>query len=117
MSVLNLMTDKKSVTIPKALIKALGLDEALLLTTLVNEYEHWKSEGKAENGWVFPTAYDLERNLHFCWRKQWALLDRLEALDLITVTAKRAGRRRIASTRKIKINEETIRNIFMWNEE
>ena len=117
MSVLNLMADKESVTIPKALIRAIGLDEALLLTTLVNEYEHWKSEGKAEKGWVFPTAYDLERNLHFCWRKQWALLDRLEALDLITVTAKRAGRRRITSIRKIKINEETIRNIFMWNED
>lgn len=117
MSVLNLMADKKSVTIPKALIRAIGLDEALLLTTLVNEYEHWESEGKAESGWVFPTAHDLEQNLNFCWQKQWALLDRLEELGLITVTSKRAGRRRIASTRKIKINEEALRNIFLWNEE
>ena len=120
MSLLNLMEGKSSIKIPKAFIRAFGLEEALMLTTLITEYGRWEKEGKAQDGWVAPTTADLEQSLHFSFQRQLSILEKLEKNGMLGIVIKKrpwAKRPRITATRRIKINEEAVRNIFLWGEE
>lgn len=120
MGLLNLIEGKDSLTVPKALIRAFGFDAALMVATLITEYNRWEKEGKAKDGWVFPTAHDLEQNLLYSWQKQWSVLEKLEKYGILTITSKRRNwgkNPRITATRKIKINEDALQNVFFRNED
>lgn len=120
MSLLSLMEENSSIKIPKAFIRAFGLEEAMMLTTLITEYDRWEKEGKAKDGWVFPTVADLEHNLQFSYQRQWSVLEKLEKNGVLGIVAKKRPwkkRPRITGTRRMKINEEAVKNIFLRNEE
>ena len=120
MDLLYLIEREDSLTVPKALIRAFGFDAALMVTTLITEYSRWEKEGKAKDGWVSPTAHDLEQNLLYSWQKQWSILDKLEEYGIIAIVSKRrnGGKNpRITATRKIKINEDALKNVRFRNGE
>lgn len=120
MKLLSLIKAKESLTVPKALIRAFGFDAALMLTTLITEYDRWEKEGKARDGWVSPTSYDLEQNLLYSWQKQWSVLEKLEKDGMLDLSSKRRNwgkNPRITATRKIKINEDALKNVLFRNEE
>ena len=120
MDLLYLIKKEDSLSVPKSLIRAFGFDAALMVTTLITEYSRWEKEGKAKDGWVFPTAHDLEQNLLYSWQKQWSVLEKLEKNGILAIISKKrkwGKNSRITATRKIKINEDALKNVIFRNEE
>ena len=117
MNVLDLLGEKDFIKIPKPLIIAIGIDGALAITEIASGYNYWESCGQAEDGWVLPSVHDLEQRLHFDPQKQIRLLGKLERIGILFVRRGKEYIRSRPQKRALKINEDAIKNIFLWNKD
>lgn len=117
MAILQFLNQKESLKIPKFLIQAVGLDAAVMLMNLVQDYDYWEKNERAEGGWIYPTPREMAQRLQFSSMKQHKLLEKLKDLGLISIKNYGKAKRSRPAKRYIKINEEAIQNIFLWNEE
>lgn len=120
-SVLNLLGECDSIRIPKFLIETIGLDEALVLVEIAQDYDYWEKKELAEDGWIYPTPYELSKRLHFTKPKQWKILDRLEQMGLVIIEKhkkiSKGFKGACPGKRYIRVNEEALKNMLIWNEE
>lgn len=117
MTISKFLSQKETLNIPITLIQAIGLDEAVMLTGLVQDYDYWEKIERAEEGWIYPTCREMAQRLQFSETKQRTLLKRLKNLGLISIEIYGKAKRSRPAKRYIKVNEEAVRNIFIWNEE
>lgn len=61
-TVLSLLSTDSFIVVNKAVIKKLGLHEAILLGELCSEYSYWESQGKLEDGMFYSTRDNIEEN-------------------------------------------------------
>lgn len=114
---LKILSQGEMLNIPKTLIQAIGLEEAIVLTDIASDYEYWESRELAEDGWIYPTRQEFEERTHFTREKQKRILDRLVKRNLITVENYRFIGGGHPSKRFIKINEKELEKLFLWNKE
>lgn len=103
MGVLQLIASRNFITLNKELIKLLGIDEAIMIGELASEYDYWEKQGKIENGYFFSTAENVEENTTLSEYKQRKALNKLKALNLVSVEVKG-----MPAKRYIKIQEEEL---------
>lgn len=107
MGILQLISSRNFITVNKDLIKALGLEEAILIGELASESDYWEKQGKLEEEFFFSTVENIEENTTLSEFKQRKALKNLKQLELIEI--KKKG---IPAKRYIKINEEKLFNLF-----
>lgn len=117
MTISQFLNQKESLKIPKLLIQAVGLDAAVMLMNLVQDYDYWEKNQRAEEGWIYPTSREMAQRSQFSSMKQHKLLEKLKSLGLISIENYGEAKRSRPAKRYIKVNEDALRNIFIWEEE
>ena len=108
MSILQLISSDAFITLNKEMIKAVGLEEAIMLGELASEYDYWqKRDGLTEDGYFFTTVENVEDKTTLSDYKQRKCLKNLQEVGLISVSI-----RGIPAKRYVKLDEEKIGNIF-----
>ena len=103
MTILNLISNNNFITLNKDLIKAIGLEEAILLGELASEYDYWKKQELLENGYFYSTIENIEEHTTLSEYKQRKALNSLKDQGLIDIKIKG-----LPAKRFIKINEEQV---------
>nr|DAY29647.1 MAG TPA: replication initiator protein [Caudoviricetes sp.] len=103
MTILNLISNNNFITLNKDLIKAIGLEEAILLGELASEYDYWKKQELLENGYFYSTIENIEEHTTLSEYKQRKALNSLKNQGLIDIKIKG-----LPAKRFIKINEEQV---------
>ena len=103
MAILNLISNNNFITLNKDLIKAIGLEEAILLGELASEYDYWKKQELLENGYFYSTIENIEEHTTLSEYKQRKALNSLKDQGLIDIKIKG-----LPAKRFIKINEELV---------
>ena len=107
MGVLQLISSRNFIVVNKELLKAFGIDEAILLGELASEYDYWEKQEKINDGFFFSTIENVEENTTLSAHKQRKALNKLQELNIVEVSLKD-----IPAKRYIKINEEQLFKIF-----
>ena len=103
MTILNLISNNNFITLNKDLIKAIGLEEAILLGELASEYDYWTKQELLENGYFYSTIENIEEHTTLSEYKQRKALNSLKDQGLINIKIKG-----LPAKRFIKINEEQV---------
>ena len=103
MTILNLISNNNFITLNKDLIKAIGLEEAILLGELTSEYDYWAKQELLENGYFYSTIENIEEHTTLSEYKQRKALNSLKNQGLIDIKIKG-----LPAKRFIKINEEQV---------
>ena len=103
MTILNLISNNNFITLNKDLIKAIGLEEAILLGELASEYDYWKKQELLENGYFYSTIENIEEHTTLSEYKQRKALNSLKDQGLIDIKIKG-----LPAKRFIKINKELV---------
>ena len=103
MTILNLISNNNFITLNKDLIKAIGLEEAILLGELASEYDYWNKQELLENGYFYSTIENIEEHTTLSEYKQRKALNSLKDQGLIDIKIKG-----LPAKRFIKINEELV---------
>lgn len=107
MGILQLISTSNFITVNKDLIKALGLEEAILLGELASEYDYWSTRNEIENGYFYSTIDNIEEKTTLTAYKQRKCLENLKNKGIIDIQIKG-----MPAKRYIKINEEQVFQIF-----
>lgn len=107
MGILQLISTSNFITVNKDLIKALGLEEAILLGELASEYDYWSTRNEIENGYFYSTIENIEEKTTLTAYKQRKCLENLKNKGIIDIQIKG-----MPAKRYIKINEEQVFQIF-----
>lgn len=107
MGILQLISTSNFITVNKDLIKALGLEEAILLGELASEYDYWSTRNEIENGYFYSTIENIEEKTTLTAYKQRKCLENLKNKGVIDIQIKG-----MPAKRYIKINEEQVFQIF-----
>lgn len=107
MGILQLISTRNFITVNKELIKALGLEEAILLGELASEYDYWSNKNEIENGYFYSTIENIEEKTTLSAYKQRKCLENLKKSNIIDVQIKG-----MPAKRYIKIYEEQLFKIF-----
>lgn len=107
MGILQLISTSNFITVNKDLIKALGLEEAILLGELASEYDYWNNKNEIEDGYFYSTIENIEEKTTLTAYKQRKCLENLKNKGIIDVQI-----RGIPAKRYIEINEEKVIEIF-----
>lgn len=107
MGILQLISTSNFITVNKELIKALGLEEAILLGELASENDYWSNKNEIENGYFYSTIENIEEKTTLSAYKQRKCLENLKKRNIIDVQIKG-----MPAKRYIKINEEQLFKIF-----
>ena len=70
MGVLQLISSRNFIVVNKELLKAFGIDEAILLGELASEYDYWEKQEKINDGFFFSTIENVEENTTLSAHKQ-----------------------------------------------
>ena len=103
MSVIQLIASSNYITVNKALIRLLGIDEAIILGELASEYEYWSRREELQDGYFYSTIENIEENTTLTEYKQRKALNNLKEQGIISVKIKG-----IPAKRFIKINEGQV---------
>ena len=103
MNILQLLASSSFITLNKNVIKAVGLEEALLLGELCSEYDYWIKREELQNGYFFSTVENIEENTTLNDYKQRKALKSLQQLKIVDVKVKG-----LPAKRYFKINEEQL---------
>lgn len=103
MTILNLISNNNFITLNKNLIKAIGLEETILLGELVSEYDYWTKQELLEEGYFYSTIENIEEHTTLSEYKQRKTLNSLKDQGLIDIKIKG-----LPAKRFIKINEEQV---------
>lgn len=107
MGILQLISASNFITVNKDLIKALGLEEAILLGELASEYDYWNNKNEIEDGYFYSTIENIEEKTTLTAYKQRKCLENLKNKGIIDIQI-----RGIPAKRYIEINEEKVVEIF-----
>lgn len=107
MTILNLISNNNFITLNKDLIKAIGLEEAILLGELASEYDYWNRKGELDEGFFYSTIENIEKNTTLSVHKQRKALNNLKEKGLIEIKVKG-----IPAKRYIKILEKQVYEIL-----
>lgn len=77
------LANKNFIVVNKDVAKTLGINEAILLGELVEEYEYYKNRDLLENGWFFSIVENIENNTGLTGRQQRPALENLVKAGLI----------------------------------
>ena len=103
MNILQLLASSSFITLNKNVIKAVGLEEALLLGELCSEYDYWIKREELQDGYFFSTVENIEENTTLNDYKQRKSLKTLQQLKIVDVKVKG-----LPAKRYFKINEEQL---------
>ena len=103
MNILQLLASSSFITLNKNVIKAVGLEEALLLGELCSEYDYWIKREELQDGYFFSTVENIEENTTLNDYKQRKALKSLQQLKIVDVKVKG-----LPAKRYFKINEEQL---------
>ena len=103
MNILQLLASSSFITLNKNVIKAVGLEEALLLGELCSEYDYWIKREELQDGYFFSTVENIEENTTLNDYKQRKALKTLQQLKIVDVKVKG-----LPAKRYFKINEEQL---------
>lgn len=103
MTILNLISNNNFITLNKNLIKAIGLEEAIILGELVSEYDYWSSQKALEDGYFYSTIENIEKHTTLSVHKQRKALNNLKEKGIIDIKVKG-----IPAKRYIKIIEKQV---------
>ena len=107
MNILSLLCSDNFIVVNKALAKEIGLEAAVVLGALVSKYKYWSDRGELKDGFFYSTVEDLKESVFLSAYSQREAIKRLQEKNLIEV--KKMG---LPSRRYIKINIETLENMF-----
>lgn len=88
MDLINYLASDNYIIVNKALIKALGLTEAIMIGELCTEYNYWKKQDKLEDDMFYSTIENVEENTGLTAYEQRAAIKSLENVGVLTVTLK-----------------------------
>ena len=103
MTILNLISNNNFITLNKNLIKAIGLEEAIILGELASEYDYWSSQKALEDGYFYSTIENIEKHTTLSVHKQRKALNNLKEKGIIDIKVKG-----IPAKRYIKIIEKQV---------
>jgi len=103
MNILQLLSSSSFITLNKNVIKAVGLEESLLLGELCSEYDYWIKREELQDGYFFSTVENIEENTTLNDYKQRKALKTLQQLKIVDVKVKG-----LPAKRYFKINEEQL---------
>ena len=103
MNILQLLASSSFITLNKNVIKAVGLEEALLLGELCSEYDYWIKREELQDGYFFSTVENIEENTTLNDYKQRKASKTLQQLKIVDVKVKG-----LPAKRYFKINEEQL---------
>lgn len=107
MSIIQLIASSNYITVNKALIRLLGIDEAIILGELASEYEYWSRREELQDGYFYSTIENIEENTTLTEYKQRKALNNLKEQGIVSIKIKG-----IPAKRFIKINEEQVLNLL-----
>lgn len=108
MNILNLICTDNFIAVNKTLIKAFGIEPALLLGELASEAVYWNNRGELEDGYFFSTVENIEERTTLTAYQQRKALSILQDKGVVDVISKKGA----PPKRYIKINEDAIMQIF-----
>lgn len=88
------------ISVNKSLIKAFGLEEAVIFGELCSEYDYWKDQGKLVDDMFYCTTDKLEKNTALSEYQQRKAIKKLEEMGVIQTELKG-----MPATRHFKIVE------------
>jgi hypothetical protein len=107
MSIIQLIASSNYITVNKALIRLLGIDEAIILGELASEYEYWYRREELQDGYFYSTIENIEENTTLTEYKQRKALNNLKEQGIVSIKIKG-----IPAKRFIKINEKQVLNLL-----
>lgn len=78
----------------RSLIKAFGLNLAVIIGELASEARYWKREGKLQDGWFFSTVENIEKATGINGYYQRDAIKQLQSLGFIEIKYKDVPRKR-----------------------
>lgn len=109
MSILGLIASRNFIAVNKTLIKAFGLEEAIILGELASEYQYWVERGEIDSeGYFYSTVENVENNTTIKEKRQRAALNNLIEAGVIEMKLKG-----IPAKRHIKIKAEQLTPILL----
>lgn len=113
MNILNLLSSSDYLIINKSLVKEIGINETILLSELISEYNYWISnEGLDDEGMFYSTVENVEENTTLNDYMQRKAINNLIAKGLIEVKVKC-----VPAKRFIKIITKNIEKLFLEEEQ
>lgn len=79
----NLLASTSFIIANKALIKRIGLAEAILIGELCSQYNYWRAKKGLEGGWFYSTVANVEEETGIKRTTQTTLLTKLEGIGLL----------------------------------
>lgn len=111
MSIIGLIASNNFIAVNKDLIKALGLEEAVMIGELASEYRYWEQQSAIDkDGYFYSTSDNVEQNTGLKEGRQRAIVKRLVAAGVISVKVKG-----LPAKRHFKINEEILAQLLTGN--
>lgn len=107
MGLLRLLASKNYISVNKDLIRAIGLEEAVLMGELASEHDYWEDEDSLEEDYFYSTIENIEKYTGLTAYQQRRALKKLQTLNIIDIKLKG-----IPAKRYIKIDEEQLTNIL-----
>ena len=82
---INLLANNGYIIVNKAIIKKIGLHEAIILGELCSEYAYWEKNNKLDNGYFYSTRENIEENTGLTPYQQRISLAKLEKMGIVLV--------------------------------
>lgn len=88
MNINNIMASDSYLIINKELIRKIGLNEALVLSELCNQFYYWEREGKLINNMFYSSQENISNNVGLSKRQVSDIVHKLEDLNLVKTEIK-----------------------------
>ena len=109
MNFLDLIKSNGYITVSKELAKEIGLNETIILSELISQYEYFKKNGQLkDNKWFYCTIEKMEEQTTLNRYYQNKAIDNLKELGLLEVE-----RKGLPARRYFKIVENEIIKLFL----
>lgn len=85
---INILANSNYIIVNKNIMKALGLNEAVLIGELSAEYLYWEKSGQLEDNYFYSTRENIEEQTMLSAYQQRLTLDNLITNNIITIKSK-----------------------------
>lgn len=111
MSILKLVADDGFIAVNIGLIKAIGLDEAIIVGEMARKYNYWEKENGLVDGYFFITHEDIEADTGLKRGRQETAIKNLQQLNILLVDKKGGFNR----SNYYKLNEELLIEMLIYD--
>ena len=108
MNVLQMISADSFIIVNKSLIKAFGIEAAILLGELASEAVYWANRGELEEGYFYSTVENVEERTTLTAYQQRKALAVMQERGVVDVISKKGS----PPKRYIKINEQALLHTF-----